>query len=115
LRPVQSPDASMRLDGVDPVQHQLAAGRLLDQRHHAGESRFPAAGFADHRQGAPGLDREGDAAHRLQPRRLPEEAAADFVGAEEALRLDDVAHCAASVAAGPSASILRIRSGSPSG
>ena len=70
-----------RVDGIHAVQHKRARGRRLDQRHHARQRRFAAARFADHGQRLAGVDRERDAADRLQVRRFAQHAAAHFVDA----------------------------------
>src|SRR5829696_4265904 len=81
--------AGGRVDGVEAVEGEGARRRRLDQGHDAGERGLAAAGFADDRERAPGLDREGHAADRVEPRRLAEKAAPDRIDLDEVAGPDD--------------------------
>ena len=78
------------------LDEERAARRALDQGQEPRERRLAGAGFADDRERAPGLQREGDAGKRLD-RRLPAESAArDVIVAAEVSRFEDRVHEAAS-------------------
>jgi hypothetical protein len=86
------PVGRRRIHRVAAVQHERAVRGPFDQRDHARQRRFAAARFTDHGQRLAGLDRERDAAHRLQPGRLAKQAAPDVVDLAQVSSFDNDRH-----------------------
>src|SRR5207249_4458773 len=96
------------------VDEQLAGRRRIDQRDDAGERGLAAAAFAYDGQRLALLDAEGDALHRMNGARGPEQAAADMVVAHDVLAFDDPgAHEAAPEGAGSNSMSETVGSRSP--
>src|SRR5439155_5327196 len=111
--------AGRRIDRIDPVEHQRAGARLLDESHKPCERRLATTGFTDYRQRLAGFKRERYSAHGLQMRRWAKPALLDLVTAPQIGGGDKRRHDTDSRlridAPPPSAAMRSSRVGSPSG